>query len=183
MASDWFVLPEALCRARLAQLITQEELAKRSGVSVRSIRAYERTSQRTQVETLQCLAKTLVTEGEAHRRASRSRLRPPAGASRERTPHAADGGLLSAIPPRTQLEVLVDHELRSGILATPIDTPRGRAETLTAKRLQDVFTAYALHEGYRYVLEARIEGMRGILPAGGRSSSGAAAGSRRGFIW
>jgi len=153
MASDWFVSSERLARARKAQLITQEELAKRSGVSVRSIRAYERVDQRVQIETLQCLAKALatqVTEIASLRKRGES-ARPP-----EATPTPDPP---SSLPARTPLETLVDLERAAGLPAST-----GPVETLTAKRLQDVFTAYALHDSARFVLEGRVDGMRGIAP-------------------
>jgi transcriptional regulator with XRE-family HTH domain len=153
MASDWFVSSERLARARKAQLITQEELAKRSGVSVRSIRAYERVDQRVQFETLQCLAKALATEVKeiASLRTRGESARTPEAPSPPEPP--------SPLPARTPLETLVDLERAAGL---PVST--GPVETLTAKRLQDVFTAYALHDGARFVLEGRVDGMRGIAP-------------------
>ena len=153
MASDWFVSPEGLSRARQVQLITQEELAKRSGVSVRSIRKYEQVEQRVQFDTLQCLAKALATEvkniATLRKRGEIARQSEPPRAPEPGSPH----------PARTQLETLVDLERAAGIVALP-----GEAETLTAKRLQDVFTAYALHDGALFLLEGRVDGMRGIAP-------------------
>ncbi len=160
MASYWFVFPAGLVRARKAQLITQDELAKRSGVSVRSIRAYERVEQRAQIETLQCLAKTLSVEvKEIAVLRSRGRSESAAPSNPPRAPDPP-----SALPARTQLETLVDLERAAGVATPRIMTPRGPVEALTAKRLQDIFTAYALYEGARFALEARVEGMRGISP-------------------
>jgi transcriptional regulator with XRE-family HTH domain len=161
MASEWFVSPEGLSRARNTQLMKQEELAKKSGVSSRSIGAYEREEQRVRLETLQCLAKALSTDvkdiavlrtrGKGARPSPSDPPRPPAPPS--------------ALPARTQLETLVDLERAARVPAPRFDSSRGPVETLTAKLLQDVFTAYALYEGARFAIEARVEGMRGIPPA------------------
>jgi len=160
MASVWFVNPEGLSRARNSQLMKQEELAKKSGVSARSIRAYERVEQRVRLETLQCLAKALsadVKDIATLRSRGKSGSASPSDPPRPPDPP-------SALPARTQLETLVDLERAAKVPAPRIDTRRGAVETLTAKRLQDIFTAYALHEGARFALEARVDGMRGIPP-------------------
>ena len=173
MASDWFIRPDALSRARKAQLLTQTELADKSGVSVRSIRAYERVEQRARLETIQCLAKTLSIEvkdiailrprdGNKPWTPKSASPPPPPEAPSPSAPRTPD--LVSAIPPRTQLEVLVDYELANKIRPTLVHTPFGPAETITAKRLQDVFTAFRLHEGTRFAIDAHIGGMRGIAP-------------------
>jgi transcriptional regulator with XRE-family HTH domain len=152
MAADWIVSPDALSRARQAQLLNQEELAKKSGVSVRSIRAYERSSQPVRIETLQCLAKALSVG-----------VKEIAGL-RARHASASPGPVPSPLPERTPLETLVDLERTAGITAAPVATALGTAETLTAKRLQDVLTAYALHDGARFALTGKVAGMRGIAP-------------------
>jgi transcriptional regulator with XRE-family HTH domain len=155
MANEWFVNPAGLSRARLGQLLKQEELAKKAGVSPRSIRSYEKTEQRVRIDTLQCLAEALAVEVKTIA-SLRSR------ASGEPTTTAAPS--TSPIPPRTQLETLVDLERAAGIEPATVKTARGPAETLTAKLLQDVLTAYALHDGSRFVLTGKVDGMRGIAP-------------------
>jgi transcriptional regulator with XRE-family HTH domain len=169
MKSDWFVSPQALSRARLDQLLSQEQLAKKAGVSVRSIQGYERREQRVKLATLQFLAKALAVEVR-----DIAILRTASGAAKKVTPGRASGSppapeapaaAPSVLPPRTQLETLVDLERAANIAPVQIDTPRGPLETLTAKRLQDVLTAYALHDGARFSLTGKVDGMRGIAPA------------------
>jgi transcriptional regulator with XRE-family HTH domain len=160
MATAWFVSSQGLVRARQALLISQDELATKSGVSVRSIRAYERKEERVRFETLQCLAKALSVDVKAI-----ARLRAEErGTDAKSAPQPASPPSTSVLPPRTQLETLVDLEHAAGIRPPPLATPRGPAEVLTAKRLQDVLTAYALHEGARFSLTGRVKSMRGIAP-------------------
>jgi transcriptional regulator with XRE-family HTH domain len=158
MKSDWFVLPTALERARLAQLLNQEQLAKKSGVSVRSIRGYEQSEQRVKLATLQFLAKALDVDVR-----DIAALRTEGGdPSKKRASAPPPEPAPSVLPPRTQLETLVDLERAAGIVATTLKTPRGDAETLTAKLLQDILTAYALYDDRRFLLDGKITGMRGI---------------------
>ena len=167
MASDWFVSSGALSRARLDQLLSQGQLAKKSGVSERSIRGYERSDQRVRLETLQCLAKALSVEVRdiaALRTSDSGAAKKPVRSTAPGAPAAAASSP-SVLPPRTQLETLVDVERAAGIAPAPVETPRGPVEILTAKRLQDVLTAYALHDGARFALAGKVDGMRGIAPA------------------
>jgi transcriptional regulator with XRE-family HTH domain len=160
MASVWFVNPEGLVRARLHQLLKQEDLAQKANVSVRGIRSYERKEQRVQLDTLTFLAEALKVSVKdiAVLRPSSSPSAPPAAAAKP--PEAP----FSPLPPRTPLETLVDLERDAGIEPSSVKTAHGPAETLTAKRLQDVLTAYALHDGDRFVLTGKVDGMRGIAP-------------------
>jgi transcriptional regulator with XRE-family HTH domain len=170
MKTEWFVSPEALSRARVAQLLSQEQLAKKSGISVRSIRRYEATPMRVKLDTLQCLAKTLAVEvrdiaalrTNGVPSAKQAAARSASSSSSREAPAALPP---SVLPPRTQLETLVDLERAANITAAHVDTARGPVETLTAKRLQDVLTAYALHDGARFALSGKVDGMRGIAPA------------------
>jgi transcriptional regulator with XRE-family HTH domain len=156
MSDDWHVMPEALRRARLAQLMNIETLAKKSGVSLRSITRYENAEQRVRLDTLDCLAKALEVAVK-----DIARLR----ASGAATKSEENGAAVSALPARTQLEALVDLELARAIDPAPVKTARGAAAVLTAKRLQDVFTAYALHDGERFFLRGTIDTQRGLPPA------------------
>jgi transcriptional regulator with XRE-family HTH domain len=155
MADDWFVMPEALRRARLAQLLSVELLAKKSGVSVRSITRYESKEQRVRLETLDCLAKAVAAKVN-----DIARLRA-SGVASNRSENGATQ-TASAIPARTQLEALVDLELARGIDPAPVKTKRGAVPVLTAKGLQDVFTAYALYNGERFFLRGVVDTQRGI---------------------
>ncbi len=162
MKSDWFVSPEGLSRARLHNLLSREELAEKSGVSLRSIQAYEVKEQRVRLESLQCLAKALSVEVR-----DIAAVRAAAGAKSAKAMSDKDvpaAATPSVLPPRTPLETLVDLEHDAGIEASHVDTARGRAETLTAKRLQDVLTAYALYDGARFRLTGKVDGMRGLPP-------------------
>ncbi|MGO8999127.1 MAG: helix-turn-helix domain-containing protein [Polyangiaceae bacterium] len=165
MKSDWFVTPAALSRARLDQLLGQEQLADKSGVSLRSIQGYERNEQRVRLETLRCLAKALAVEVRDIAALRESARGSKKGAARPDSATATNAAATSALPPRTQLETLVDLEREAGILPASVKTSRGPVETLTAKRLQDIFTAYALHDGARFTLTGKVDGMRGLPPA------------------
>jgi DNA-binding XRE family transcriptional regulator len=176
MKPDWFVSPGALARARLDQLLTQQQLADKSGVSVRSIRGYERKDQRVTLTILQLLAQTLSVEVRdiASLRTERPDASAPsadgkapgrAGGKASVKAAAAPAPPATVLPPRTQLETLVDLEREAGIAPAALETARGPAEVLTAKRLQDVLTAYALYDGQRFSLTGNVEGMRGIAHA------------------
>ena len=160
MPDAWTIQPAALKRLRLDKLLNQEELAKKSGVSVRSIRAYERDAQPVRLETLVCLSKCLGCEvkelGRVAAKEDQAPARPPEPASP------------STLPPRTPLETLVDLERAQGAQPPPVSTARGPVEVLTARRLHDVFTAFALHEGARFFLRGVVDTQRGIGPAEAR---------------
>jgi transcriptional regulator with XRE-family HTH domain len=161
MKSEWFVSPRKLSRARVDQLLTQDQLSKKSGVSLRSIQGYERKEQRVRIETLNLLAKTLeiqVREIATLRTAGGDDSHFPSPPTKPGIPAPA------VLLPRTQLETLVDLERAAGIAPAPVERPGGTFEPLTAKRLQDVLTAYALHEGARFCLSGRVDGMRGLPP-------------------
>jgi transcriptional regulator with XRE-family HTH domain len=164
MKSDWFVSPNALSRARLDQLLSQEQLAKKSGVSVRSIRSYESAEQAVRLETLQCLAKALTIEardlGAIRAKGESARARPSTAVPASAPPPLPPGN--PALPPRSQLETMIDLERAAGLSESPLQTPAGPVPPLTAKRLQDVFTAYALHEGQRFCLTGKVDSTRGI---------------------
>jgi transcriptional regulator with XRE-family HTH domain len=170
MQSSWFVSPAALARARLNQLLSQEDLAKKSGVSVRSIRAYEKREQGVKLDTLRCLAKALACEIR-----ELAAVRPTAGKEAAKKtkapastppdpPVAALAPTPSVLPPRTPLETLVDLERAAGIDSASPESAPGGVEVLTAKRLQDIMTAYALHDGARFSLTGKVDGMRGLPP-------------------
>jgi transcriptional regulator with XRE-family HTH domain len=162
MKSDWFVSPASLSRARTEQLLSIEQLVKKSGISLRSIQAYERREQRVRLDTLQCLATALAVEVKDIAAIRTMNGKGATAKNGTRSPPAPAPP--STLPPRTQLETLVDLERAANIHASPLDTPRGPAETLTAKRLQDVFTAYALHDGALFCLTGKVDGMRGLPP-------------------
>jgi transcriptional regulator with XRE-family HTH domain len=168
MPDRWFVSPEGLARARVDQLMTQEDLAKKSGLSVRSLRRYESREQPVKLEALQCLAKALSADV---RDIARLRTKIASGAGSASASASASKSAPASAPaplPRTALETLVDAERALGLHKTPpapLATPRGPAEALTAHRLQSVFTAWAIHEGERFWLAGRIESQRGIAPA------------------
>lgn len=160
MPDQWSVIPAALQRARLALLLKAEELAKKSGVSVRSIRRYESTEQRVSLETLKCLAKALSAEVK-----DLARLGPSGRAKPESAPPSPDAGgaQTSPLPPRTQLEACIDLERAAKVDPAPVATSAGLVPILTAKRLQDVFTAFALHDGARFFLAGTVDTQRGVL--------------------
>ena len=141
------------------------------------IQGYERREQRARLETLQLLAKTLEIEV---RDIATLRTADSDDDARSALPTRRGVPAPAVLLPRTQLETLVDLERAAGIEPATVETPRGPAQTLTAKGLQDVFTAYALHEGARFCLTGKVEGMRG-LPRRKRRSSEAAAEWRRAF--
>lgn len=154
MPDEWHVLPEALRRARLTQLLTAEALAKKSGVSLRSINRYEGAEQRVRLETLQCLAKALETEVPKLARLC-------ASDKASTTPKSAPARA-ATLPSRTDLETLVDIERAEGVDPPPLATPDGPVPALTAKRLQDVFTAFAVHAEKRFHVRGRVDTQRGI---------------------
>ena len=167
MKNEWVISPQALSRAR-ARSAPQPGAAREEVRHLGSVRlaSYERSTQRDAAwRPFKVLAKALtvdVRDIAASRGKATTSSAPPGPPSRQATAPATT----SALPPRTQLETMIDLE-RAGRdrLVARRRTPRGVTETLTAKRLQDVFTAYALHEGARFCLTGLVDTSRGIAPA------------------
>ena len=135
------------------------------------------------LETLQCLAKALVVDVRDIASDSREGAAGSEGQSRLRGRTGRPDRVereTRIFPPRTPLrKTMIDLERAAGVDTALIDTARGPVEPLTAKRLQDVLTAYALYDGDRFCLRGVVSGMRAVAPSEAQRCWGAAAESRR----
>ena len=163
----WTIKSKVLRRLRIEKLWSVEELAKRSGVSVRSIRAYEARDTTVRPDSMQCLAKALGAEptelGRVH---DPSATRSNGAGASSRTAIAASPSMTSVtkLPPPSRMEELVEIEREVAPLP-PLDTPSGAVAAFTVKSFQDIFTAYKMFEGERFWLEGVIKAQRGISDA------------------
>lgn len=168
----WTVKGARLRELRVEKLLTMEALAAKSGISARTISRYEATSPPVRVEAVACIAKVLGVAASEIARPDAKRAAPARAASDE-APRPPKSGK-AKLPPRTRLEELVQLE-RESEPPPSLRGPQGLAKPLTAARLQDLFTAYRVHEGERFYVDGRVETQRGL--GGGEA---ALLGSRNG---
>ena len=165
----WIIKSKVLRRLRIEQLMSVENLARRSGVSVRSIRTYEARDTTARLDTMQCLAKALGAEalalGRVHVPSTDTEksvaLTSPNGPRAAPNEAAAATTATTKLPPPSRLEELVELE-RSLAPLPKLKTARGAVDPLTARRFQDIFTAYAMYEGDRFYLAGLVNAQRGI---------------------
>jgi transcriptional regulator with XRE-family HTH domain len=161
----WLVDAEKLSARRIARGMTCAELARRSGVSVRTLGRYESGAAKLgELEQLRCVARVLHVSLEGIARPAEAAPPPPA--------LVADGGGPNAYAPpqerarllaSTQLEKIVTLE---GTLAPPrpVIYAGEPVQVLTARKLQNVFSAFATYEGERFAVIGRVAKQRGASP-------------------
>jgi transcriptional regulator with XRE-family HTH domain len=154
----WAVKAKALREHRKSKLLSVEALAELSGVGARTIHKYESGKGGARLAHLEFLAKALEVPLRAIARADED----DAKGAREEPAQAAPPK--TARLPRTSLEALVDAERAANAPPSPLATKNGKVPALTAKKLQDVYTAYALHAGSRMYVRGVIDSQRGIDP-------------------
>ena len=170
----WLLKSRALRELRQEKLWSLEQLAEKSGVSLRTLVALEKNDRPIRLGTLDILAKTF---GVAPRR---SRARPTPRTTRRRraiprsllplppqrrralpSPLRAYGPGVTELPKLTRLEELVALEATLPPRA-PFATRDGEIPPLTAKAYQDAFTAYLVHEGRTAYIEGTVLTQRGM---------------------
>jgi transcriptional regulator with XRE-family HTH domain len=156
----WAVKAKALREHRKSKLLTVEALAELSGVGARTIHKYESGKGGARLAHLEFLAKALEVPLRAIARADEDETKDTRAERAE--PAAAPAPPKTARLPRTSLETLVDAERAANAKAPPLTTKNGKVPALTAKKLQDVYTAYALHAGTRMYVRGVIDSQRGV---------------------
>jgi transcriptional regulator with XRE-family HTH domain len=160
----WIVDGPKLTARRIARGMTSAELSRRSGVSQRTLRRYEHgESTRAQVEQLRCLARVLHVSVDA--------IAEPAEKAPAAVAPSSDGApSLYAAPPEraallatTQLESIVALEARLPP-PHPVMHDRAPVPVLTARKLQNVFSAFATYEGERFGVVGTVAKQRGASP-------------------
>ncbi len=164
-AARWIVDAQKLTARRIARGMTSSELAKRAGISTRSVGRYESgASKLAQMESLRCLARALLVTVEA--------IAHPADEVTSVVPPPPDGtpNPYAPLPERarllatTQLESIV--ALEATLPHAPPVTYEGAAvPVLNARRLQNVFSAFATYEAERFAIIGVIGKQRGASPA------------------
>jgi transcriptional regulator with XRE-family HTH domain len=164
-AARWIVDAPKLTARRIARGMTSSELAKRAGISTRSVGRYESGAVKlAQMENLRCIARALLVSVEA--------IAHPADAPPPATPPLADGAPspYAPLPERARLLVTTQLESIVALEATlppppPVAHEAASIQVLTARRLQNIFSAFATYEGERFALFGVIGKQRGASPA------------------
>ena len=146
--------------------MTSAELSRRAGLSPRTLGRYENgTAPRAQLEQLRCLARVLHVSVDAFAEPAEK----PSTAILVASPDGAPSPYVA--PPErarllatTQLESIVELEARF-----PAPRPAVYENTpipaLTARKLQNVFSAFATYEGERFAIIGKVGKQRGASPA------------------
>jgi transcriptional regulator with XRE-family HTH domain len=171
--AKWIIIPEALKRIRTEKHITIPAFSQHSGISDRMLREYERREQAIRLVTLQILETSLGAKATEFARFVDDR-RPARAAAKD---DARDDAAAPAT--RTALEALVSAERAAGAK----EARAHGADPLSAKSMQDVFTAYRLHDGRRFWLAGDVRTQRGIPAAEARLLGGKAGVAARFHVY
>ena len=158
----WIVNSKKLRALRVGKTWTVEHLAERAGVSDRTLRELEARDRSARFLTMELLAKALGEPMDSFVRAGEKRERAAKEDPEARRPDlaAASAPPKKRVVARTELDHLVFLEAERPT-PTPIGTKDGPVDMLTAKRFQDVFTAFAAHSGARFGIRATVDAQRG----------------------
>jgi transcriptional regulator with XRE-family HTH domain len=163
-AARWIVDGSKLAARRIARGMTAAELARRAGISVRTLGRYEKSEGKlADIEHLRCAARVLHVGVEA--------IAHPASDVPAAVPPAASGPPSLYAPPPDRARLLATTQLES-IVALEARLPPPRpvvhdntpVPVLTARRLQNVFSAFATYEGERFAMVGSIAKQRGASP-------------------
>jgi transcriptional regulator with XRE-family HTH domain len=165
-ASRWLVDGPALTARRIARGMKAAELARRANISVRTLGRYERTPGKlADIEDLRSLARVLHVAVEAigHPATPPPPAVPaPLAASGAPSPYAAPPERARLLA-TTQLESIVALESRLPP-PKPVAYDGATVPVLTARKLQNVFSAFATYEGERFAMVGSIAKQRGASP-------------------
>jgi transcriptional regulator with XRE-family HTH domain len=163
-AARWLVDAQKLTARRIAKGMTTADLARRAGVSARTLGRYERGEATLgQVEQLRYIARALHVPVESI--ASPAETPPPAvpplpsDAPNPYAPSPERARLLVT----TQLESIVALESRLPP-PKPVDYERTPIPVLTARRLQNLFSAFGTFQDEKFAMIGVIGKQRGAAP-------------------
>jgi transcriptional regulator with XRE-family HTH domain len=173
----WVVDGPKLTARRLARGLTAAELARRAGISSRTLARYEKSGiggarALGEVEHLKYAARVLhvSVEAFAHPETAPADAPAPAVASLPAaTATSADSGAYAPPAERarllatTQLENIVALEARLPP-PKPVMHEKEPIPVLTARKLQNVFSAFAAYDGERFAVIGHIAKQRGASP-------------------
>ncbi len=160
----WIVDAPALTARRIARGMTSSELARRAGISVRTLGRYESgESKLGKIQQLRYLARVLTVSVEAIARPVDTPPPAvpavPAGVPSPYAPSPERARLLAS----TQLENIVALELSLPPMP-PVIRDKVPVPVLTARKLQNVFSAFATYEGERFAIVGTVAKQRGASP-------------------
>ncbi len=153
--SAWRIQSEELRRRRIEKMLDRAELARITGVSVRTLALLEASDKGVTVTTLDALIKPLgckrvdvATYVDPRKKSAPVKVNGAPRASNDR-PRIIDLRTIQRALPDPE-PVLVDGEL---------------VPMLTVLRFQQCFTAYLARDGERYCVEGRVHDERGLPPS------------------
>ncbi len=159
-----FVNGELLRAKRIAKRWTLETLARKAGVSARTVQNVETSARsRATLVTAELLAQALGMETDAL--FVNDNNAEPSDAPREAAAAAGVVASPDAIPPPrakrapSRLDALAARE--PPVPDSPAAT-NGALVPVTARRLQDLLTGFAMYEGDRYIVEGRVDAQRAL---------------------
>jgi hypothetical protein len=140
---------------------TLDHLEKVSGVSLRTLRDLEAEDRSARLTTIDCLAKAFGVEPREIARPSSGAAEPKPRRRASAPPPPPPAYGVTQLPKPSRLEQLVTLEM--GLEPLPAITTHGLiVPALDAKKYQDIFTAYAPHEGTLSYVTGRVDLQRGI---------------------
>jgi transcriptional regulator with XRE-family HTH domain len=160
-SAKWRVDGAKVRALRMALMMTLEELARKSGVSDRSIAAIERGDSGARPETIRCLAKALgVAPEELLVRDAPTVTPAPTAAS---APTPSESGLPPPkIAARTNLDRLADLTRKRNIAPAPVVVGKARVDVLIPPRMQEIFARHVAFDGKRFVVDGVVERPRAL---------------------
>jgi len=163
-AARWVVDARKLTARRIARGMTTLELAKRAGISTRTVGRYESGAVKlAQMESLRCLARALLVTVDA--------IAHPAEEVAAIVPPPPDGAPSPYAPLPERAKLLATTQLESIVALEATLTPRppvtfegATVPVLSARRLQNIFSAFATYEGEKFAIVGVVGKQRGAAP-------------------
>jgi transcriptional regulator with XRE-family HTH domain len=160
----WIVDAPALTARRIARGMTSSELARRAGVSVRTLGRYESGEAKLgKLQQLRYLARVLTVPITAIAR--------PVDEAPPAVPAAAPGAPSPYAPPPERARLLATTQLESIVALEsslppppPVMYEKVPVPVLTARKLQNVFSAFATYQGERFAMLGVVGKQRGASP-------------------
>jgi transcriptional regulator with XRE-family HTH domain len=165
MKVRWLIDAPKLTARRIARGMTSADLARRAGISVRTLGRYQSGAVKlAEFENVRYLASVLHVGVEA---IARPADEPPPAA-----PPPPDGAPSPYAPPPERARLLATTQLESIVaLEATLPPPRpvvyegAPVPVLNARRLQNLFSAFATYDGERFAVVGFIGKQRGASPA------------------
>jgi transcriptional regulator with XRE-family HTH domain len=161
----WLLDGRRVQKERLEKGWTVEQLAHKAGISERRLRDIEKSRETVAMQsTILCLAKCfgipateLASPPVAH---SRAKAKVESTSTEAPVPKKKNAPI-GPMHEQTQLERLVAIE-EEAASRQPLRTPEGVFEPLTARAVQEIFTAYTAHAGARFYATGKVLTHRGL---------------------